>query len=71
MEGWTGHFQRQIRKLTPVWYEVTFAVDQIGIGSGFKTMTGSGFRTSVSACVKAPNLLLIGHVKIACFFYNI
>ena len=32
------------------------AIDKIG--------TGSGFQTNVSACVKAPNLLLIGHVKI-------
>ena len=32
------------------------ATDKIG--------TGFGFRTSVSACVKAPNLSLIGHVKI-------
>jgi hypothetical protein len=29
-----------------------------------KFETGSGFQTKVSACVKAPNLLLIGHVKI-------
>jgi hypothetical protein len=39
------------------------AVDKIG--------TGSGFQTSVSACVKAANLLLMGYIKIACFFYNI
>ena len=32
------------------------AVDKIG--------TGSGFQTNVSACVKAPNLLLFGHVEI-------
>ena len=32
------------------------AIDKIG--------TGSGFQTNVSECVKAPNLLLICHVKI-------
>jgi hypothetical protein len=45
-------------------YEAPFAVDKIRIGSRFRTMTGSGLRTSVSVCVKAPNLLFIGHVKI-------
>ena len=49
---------------TTALYKVTFAVDKIGIGSGFRTKTGSQFQTNVSACVKAPNLLLIGHVKI-------
>lgn len=39
-----------------VLYEDMLAVDRIG--------TGSGFQTSMSACVKAPNLLLIGHVEI-------
>lgn len=29
-----------------------------------KTGIRSGFQTSVTACVKPPNLLLIGHVKI-------
>ena len=32
------------------------AIDKIG--------TESGFQTNISACVKALNLLLIGHVKI-------
>ena len=52
----SGHFQRHIWKLAAVLYDVMLAIDKIG--------TGSGFQTSVSACVKAPNLLLIGHVKI-------
>jgi hypothetical protein len=33
------------------------AIDKIG--------TGSGFQSKVTVCVKAPNLLLIGHVKIS------
>ena len=37
-------------------YEATFPVDKIG--------TGCEFQTSVSACVKALDLLLTGHVKI-------
>ena len=57
----TGHFQRRTWKFTTALYGVKFAVDKIG--------SGSGFQTSFSACVKAPNLLLIGHVKI--LFYNI
>jgi hypothetical protein len=45
------------------------AVDKIGMGSGFRIMTESGFQTSVSACVKAFNILLLNHIKIAfvCF----
>ena len=52
----SGHFQRHIWKWAAVLYDVMLAIDKIG--------TGYGFQTSVSACVKAPNLLLIGHVKI-------
>ena len=37
-------------------YEVTFAVE--------KNDTGSRFWTNVSTCVKTPNLLFIGHVKV-------
>ena len=33
------------------------AIDKIG--------TGSGFQTNISARVKAPNLLLVSHVKIS------
>jgi hypothetical protein len=29
-----------------------------------KIGTGPGFQTNVSECVKAPNLLLFGHVEI-------
>lgn len=54
-----GHFQWHIWKLAAALYEVTLAIDKIG--------TASGFQTSVTACVKAPNLLLIGHVKITFF----
>ena len=59
----TGHFQRHIWKLTVSLYKVILVTDKIE--------TGSGFQTSVSACVKAANLLLMGYIKIACFFYNI
>jgi hypothetical protein len=45
MKTITGHFQRDIRKLTTALHEVKFAVD--------KTGTGAGLRTSVSAYVKA------------------
>ena len=51
----SGHFQRHTGKLAAVLY-VMLAIDKIG--------AGYGFQTSVSAYVKAPNLLLIGHVKI-------
>jgi len=50
-----GHFQWHIRKLPAALYEVMLAIDKIG--------TGSGLQTSVSARAKAPNRLLIGHVK--------
>lgn len=49
--------------MTTVLYELTFTVDKIGTGSGLRTMAGSGFQTSVSTCIKVPNLLLIGHVE--------
>lgn len=58
----SGHFQRQIWKLAAVIYEDMLAIDKIGIGSRIRTMTGSGLWTSVSACIKAPKLLLFCHV---------
>ena len=42
--------------LAVVLYDDMLAIDKIG--------TGSEFQTNVSACVKVPNLLLIGHFKI-------
>ena len=61
----SGHFQWHIWKLAAALYEVTLARNRIG--------AGSGLGTSVSACVKAPNLLLIGHVKtfISSMIFNV
>ena len=52
----SGHFQRYIFKFTTDLHYVMFAVEKIG--------TGSRFLTILSACIKAPNVLLIFHVKI-------
>ena len=51
----SGHFQRHL-KIDHCLYKITSAVNKIG--------AGSKFQTSVSAYIKATNLLLIGHVKI-------
>jgi hypothetical protein len=51
-----GHCQRHIWKIAAVLYDDILTIDKIGIGSRLQTC--------VSACVKAPSHLLIGHVKI-------
>jgi hypothetical protein len=50
----SGKFQRHIWKLAAVLYDVTFAVDKNGAGSGVKV--------NVASCITPPNLLLIGKV---------
>ena len=44
----SGYFQRYTWKLAVVTYDVMLVVDKI--------VTGSGFQTNVSVCVKTPNL---------------
>jgi hypothetical protein len=50
----SGYFQLHIWKLAAALFEVMLEIEKIE--------TGSGFRISVSECVKAPSLLLIGHI---------
>lgn len=49
----SGKFQRHIWKLAAVLYDVTFAVDKNGAGSGVKV--------NVASCITPPNLLLNGN----------
>jgi hypothetical protein len=50
------HYQKRIWKLKTAFYDVMFAV--------YKLEQDLDFIKIVSACVKAPNVLLTGHVKI-------
>jgi hypothetical protein len=50
---------RGIGKLSTVLYDVMLAI--------YKIDTGAGFQTNFNACVKASNLLLIGHIEIMLF----
>ena len=47
-----GYFQRHIWKLAAASYDVMFAVDKNG--------TGSGVKVNVTSCITSPNILLIG-----------
>lgn len=50
----SGHFQKHIWKLAAAFYDVSFAVDRNG--------TGSGVKVNVTPCFALPSLLLIGNV---------